>query len=266
MWVCLTSGDPQPCRVLLLVEPHTTPGSPVIYRSISQQKLLAVVVVVYWAAVYMSLAAFVNLLAQSQKDRYTIGFYIAFQCLTTFFKLLAKRIGVSADRGKYGTFTMYFALELLCTLFYFTFYRALFDKLDNWWEFAALQPLHFGQEWLLYVSRATPWFWQMYERLYASLEAPPLMHHSHSPPHPPSPQARPYCQQLLSDAALAPGPPLPLSSPPETQWYICCNSGSELLDPTYAGVRSHQDLQRCTAVEVGPWLRPASQRNLSPHG
>ena len=66
----------------------------------------------------MSLAAFVNILAQSQQDRYTIAYYIAFQCLTTFFKVLAKRIGVSADRGKYGTFTMYFALELLCTLFY----------------------------------------------------------------------------------------------------------------------------------------------------
>lgn len=47
----------------------------------------------------------------------------------------------------------------MCTLFYYTFYRMLFEDFVGWDVFAFVQLFHFSAEWCMYVLRATRIFY-----------------------------------------------------------------------------------------------------------
>jgi hypothetical protein len=78
-----------------------------------------------------------------------------YMCGGVLFSALAKRIGMMLDRRKRGSASMYFIAELSCLLYYYTFYRVLFESLHSWVEFFLLEMLHISFEWCLYPLRST---------------------------------------------------------------------------------------------------------------
>ena len=74
---------------------------------------------------------------------------------STICKQAMKVFGLQIDRGKLGTCSMFFVAEFMCTLFYFTFYRMLFEEFVGWEIFVELQVSHFLLEWCIYVIRGT---------------------------------------------------------------------------------------------------------------
>jgi hypothetical protein len=87
------------------------------------------------------------------------GFYIA---VGTVFRTVMKRLGLLIDRGKSQTTSMLFVGEVMCLLFYYTFYRVLFESISLWSEFFFFQAVHLFSEWMLYPFRASH---AMYERV-----------------------------------------------------------------------------------------------------
>ena len=53
---------------------------------------------------------------------------------------------------------MYFIGEVMCLLFYFTFYRVLFESISSWPEFMLLLLIHFIWEWFAYPLRCSASF------------------------------------------------------------------------------------------------------------
>ena len=76
-------------------------------------------------------------------------------------KQALKVVGLSLDRGKIGTCSMFFVAEFMGTMFYFTFYRMLFEEFVGWGVFWFVQFTHFGLEWLMYVGRGTLFFFSL---------------------------------------------------------------------------------------------------------
>jgi hypothetical protein len=77
----------------------------------------------------------------------------------TLFRGLLKRLGLLLDRNKIHSASMYFLAEVMCLLFYYTFYRVLFESITSWFLFIAFQLIHLSSEWLLYPFRATETFY-----------------------------------------------------------------------------------------------------------
>ena len=92
-----------------------------------------------------------------------------FMVATHLCKSVGKRMGVVADRRKSGTFSIYFSLDFTCNLFYYTFYRSLFDGIRSPWEFAALMALHISIEWVENILLASVVGFNLYSWLYARL-------------------------------------------------------------------------------------------------
>ena len=76
-----------------------------------------------------------------------------------------KRLGLQLDRGKIGTCSMFFVAEFMCTLFYFTFYRLLFEQFIGWGLFFGIQAIHFAMEWCMYCVRGTRSFYNFTKNL-----------------------------------------------------------------------------------------------------
>ena len=76
-----------------------------------------------------------------------------------------KRIGLLIDQGKIGTTSMYFVAEFMLTLFYFVFYRMLFEEFIGWEVFALVQVLHFLLEWAVYLLRSTAWYFHLFRSI-----------------------------------------------------------------------------------------------------
>ena len=80
-------------------------------------------------------------------------------------KVTMKRIGMQIDQGKVGTCSFFFVAEFMLTLFYFTFYRMLFEQFVSWPVFVFLQAVHLLSEWFLYCVRATDSFYQLFKAI-----------------------------------------------------------------------------------------------------
>eukprot|EP00658_Telonema_sp_P-2_P078116 TRINITY_DN7238_c0_g1_i5.p1 TRINITY_DN7238_c0_g1~~TRINITY_DN7238_c0_g1_i5.p1 ORF type:complete len:319 (+),score=45.43 TRINITY_DN7238_c0_g1_i5:104-1060(+) len=137
---------------------------PVLYQPWRIHQRLGVVVVIYCGLSYIVLAYFLLAVeSESLNGNRTLGWYAAFYVVCQLLKTAGKRLGVAADRIKFGTFSMYFALEYLLTLFYYTFYRTLFDKISDYRVFIALQALHLLTEWLLFPFKASATCYRWYQ-------------------------------------------------------------------------------------------------------
>ncbi len=90
------------------------------------------------------------------------GFYI---CVTTIFRIMLKSLGMYLDRYKNKSCSMFFVGEFLGLMFYYTFYRVLFESIRSVPEFLGLQLLHLVSEWVLYVFRATETYYNIAEGL-----------------------------------------------------------------------------------------------------
>lgn len=80
-------------------------------------------------------------------------------------KVAMKQLGMLLDTGKIGSCSMFFVAEFMCTLFYFTFYRMLFEQFITWEVFASVQVTHIFFEWFIYCWRGTSAFYGVMESL-----------------------------------------------------------------------------------------------------
>ena len=85
--------------------------------------------------------------------------FLFFVLSSSLCKQSMKVFGLQIDRGKLGTCSMFFVAEFMCTMFYFTFYRMLFEEFVGWTIFIELQVSHFALEWFVYVIRGTETFY-----------------------------------------------------------------------------------------------------------
>ena len=80
-------------------------------------------------------------------------------------RVIVKRIGMKCDMYKLHTTSLFFLGEILCLLFYYTFYRVLFQSVDTWTVFVMLELLHLSLEWMSYPFRASKLFQYIIETI-----------------------------------------------------------------------------------------------------
>jgi hypothetical protein len=90
------------------------------------------------------------------------SFYIG---SNTVFRVIMKTLGMYLDRHKNKSCSMFFVGEFTGLMFYYTFYRVLFESVRSVPEFIGLQCLHLLSEWILYVLRASEWYFNTVEGL-----------------------------------------------------------------------------------------------------
>eukprot|EP00658_Telonema_sp_P-2_P036021 TRINITY_DN26115_c0_g1_i2.p1 TRINITY_DN26115_c0_g1~~TRINITY_DN26115_c0_g1_i2.p1 ORF type:complete len:474 (-),score=99.02 TRINITY_DN26115_c0_g1_i2:102-1523(-) len=140
--------------------------TPVCYYSWRTQRVLGATVLLFNCTVYATLGAFLHSIEDRSLNRFkSLGWYTLFVIVCQLFKTCGKRLGVAVDQGKFGTFSMYFALEFLVTLFYYTFYRSLFDKIEDTWIFVLVQVLHLTHEWVVFPFKASETCYEVYTYL-----------------------------------------------------------------------------------------------------
>jgi hypothetical protein len=82
-----------------------------------------------------------------------------------------RKLGLLIDQGKVGTTSMFFIAEFMMSLFYFGYYRMLFEEFVSWPVFAFVQVVHFALEWLVYCFRASGIFYEFISAAERSLPA-----------------------------------------------------------------------------------------------
>eukprot|EP00494_Astrolonche_serrata_P018450 UN18644 len=50
----------------------------------------------------------------------------------------------------------------MCLVYYYEFYRILFESLDNWYVSSALQAVHLAHEWVMFPFRCTEFYYNNY--------------------------------------------------------------------------------------------------------
>lgn len=89
----------------------------------------------------------------TQQRKFGIFVVYTFACI--LYKIMVKRIGLLLDARKIGGLSMFFLAEFLGVIFYFSYYRMLFEHAVDWRLFAIMQLFHFACEWLMYGLRFT---------------------------------------------------------------------------------------------------------------
>jgi len=178
----LSSGDEAHDSSSSVAEEETASATtsrlhPQVFRSWNMQVFLGMLVVFFWITAYAILELILKAvkdIAGSSDTRRTAWFF-AFQVTTQLLKSIGKRLGVAVDRGKRGTFSLYFSLEFMTVLFYFTFYRSLFDDIKDPWLFVVFLLMHLLQEWAWYISRGMECSYRLYCSLHRALACWPLV-------------------------------------------------------------------------------------------
>lgn len=88
----------------------------------------------------------------------SIPLFLLYVAFGTVMRIAIKRIGLVLDLNKRFSASMYFVGEVLCLLFYFTFYRVLFESVTSFGVFFAIQAVHLLSEWALYPLRGSAAF------------------------------------------------------------------------------------------------------------
>eukprot|EP00656_Telonema_subtile_P009570 TRINITY_DN1450_c0_g1_i16.p1 TRINITY_DN1450_c0_g1~~TRINITY_DN1450_c0_g1_i16.p1 ORF type:complete len:300 (-),score=44.78 TRINITY_DN1450_c0_g1_i16:21-920(-) len=148
----------------------------------SRQTRLALANLLFWALLYsilttyaQSFRTFKRTHAGSSGLSTLLIWYISFMLLIQALTVIGKRIGSLVDEGKRGTFSLYFSNELCCSLFYFVFYRSLFELISSVWEFLLICIVHMLQEWVFYPCRCTSTAFEWYHWLNRKFEGHPTL-------------------------------------------------------------------------------------------
>jgi hypothetical protein len=105
---------------------------------------------------FFFLVYFTNFLRNQTKHEVKLFvFFIFFIGISAIAKLLLKRIGLEIDKQKIGSTSIYFVAEFLGLMYYYTFYRLLFESIHSWYIFFSFQALHLCFEWICYPLRAS---------------------------------------------------------------------------------------------------------------
>jgi TM2 domain-containing membrane protein YozV len=117
------------------------------------QWLLTVLFICLYNGYYDSLCEFTYKFRSVNNHMVRIAMFFLFILMGLAFRLGLKRVGLSLDKRKHGTASMYFFGEVMSLFFYFTFYRVLFESVSSWLTFFGFQALHLGTEWVMYPLR-----------------------------------------------------------------------------------------------------------------
>jgi hypothetical protein len=117
------------------------------------QWLFTILFIVMYNGYYDSLCVFTYAFRAEKKHLVRIDMFFLFIVMGLAFRLGLKRVGLSLDKRKSGTASMYFFGEVMALFFYFTFYRVLFESVSSWLTFFGFQALHLGSEWVMYPLR-----------------------------------------------------------------------------------------------------------------
>ena len=119
---------------------------------------------IVYSANYIFLIYFTMYFRTIQADTaHRFGLFFIYIFITSGFRIALKSIGMYLDRYKNKSCSMFFVGEFLGLMFYYIFYRVLFESIHSIPEFLALQTLHLVSEWVLYVVRATKQYYEITE-------------------------------------------------------------------------------------------------------
>ena len=142
---------------------QTTPesGPPRLLRNaVLKQFGLATAYLIMFDLIYFALEEFALAFNSFQGDPVIqIIVFAGFCFANTLMKAVITSLGHQLDARKRGSVSLYYVAEVMCSLFYFSFYRLLFEAVRAIWQFAALQVIHLASEWFTYGFMASRiWF------------------------------------------------------------------------------------------------------------
>jgi hypothetical protein len=145
---------------------HLFPG--IFFGSIRYQCFLVACFFFISNAFFFSLYYFTEYFRRKSTMEVSSSFelyFILFICISTLARLLMKRLGLELDKQKLGTTSMYFVAEFLGLMYFYTFYRLLFESIKSWGVFFSLQVIHVSIEWICYPLRASSLCYQLMKRI-----------------------------------------------------------------------------------------------------
>jgi hypothetical protein len=74
----------------------------------------------------------------STSDSKLIVLFLLYVIVCTFLRVIIKRLGMECDKLKMNTTSMFFIAEFFCLMYYYLFYRVLFESIPDWGTFFAL--------------------------------------------------------------------------------------------------------------------------------
>ena len=95
-----------------------------------------------------------------------VGLFGIYVIINMLFRISIKRLGLSLDRRKKGSASLYFIGETISLYFYYTFYRILFESI-GWKLFFVFQIIHLLSEWFVYPFRASNITFELFKTLEA---------------------------------------------------------------------------------------------------
>ena len=120
-----------------------------------QQWAMTVIFIFLGMGLYLSLVQFALAFDRSASNEIQILVFVLFSAFNLVVKTLYKMLGHRLDMGKRGSVLLFYLAELMCALFYFSFYRLLFEAVSGYVQFFALQALHVCLEWVTYPMMAS---------------------------------------------------------------------------------------------------------------
>lgn len=117
----------------------------------------------FWLVVFFALFngyfAFLEYFAQLFRKNHSTfffaGHFIVFVLGSMVIRTILKRTGMRLDANKRGSTSMYFLGEIAGLLYFYTFYRVLFESIHDWSVFFIFQCIHLVSEWIAYPVRAS---------------------------------------------------------------------------------------------------------------
>jgi len=142
-----------------------SPQRTTLFREPIWQYLLVGIFVAVFSSVYAALEYFTFHFTDAPGAEKPF-WYASFVIINLLYKAVLKGLGIIIDAGKSGTFSLFFYAELAILMFYYSFYRVLFDSLggsvESYFVFAAVQVQHVLHEWVFYPLRATKKYYDWY--------------------------------------------------------------------------------------------------------
>jgi len=146
----------------------------ILFRSVTRQLLANGLFCATSSGVYALMQFMLGLAVGTGKQEFNYSIYVMYLVVNVVTKGLLKAVGFLVDSGKQGTGMFgYYIAEFVAAFYYYSFYRAMFDKVSSWGLFCALQALHLFFEWVHCPLRATDWYFYGVRRLVN--RAPPRM-------------------------------------------------------------------------------------------
>jgi len=103
------------------------------------------------------LALFTKYFREHGNDDNVIVLFFFFVLGSTLLRGSLKRTALVLDRRKIGSISMFFIAEFMGLMFYYTYYRLLFESITSWYLFFGFQGVHLLSEWMLYPMRCSRW-------------------------------------------------------------------------------------------------------------